>query len=239
MRRNRTIALSVILLSACAPAAKTPAGKPSATTAAAAAATPAASTSGPLTLAQTGIEPSWMDTQADPCTDFFAYACGGFVKTMEIPADRATWGVTEAITRSNEEFLKGVLEKAASAPGDDPVMKKVGDYYAACMDEDSIEKAGAAPIQPLLDDVAKVKDFPTLATAVSQLHANGVFVLFGAGSEQDFKDATKMIAGLDQSGLGLPDRDYYLKDEGNTKKIRDYYQGHVGRMLALTGMKPA
>ncbi|HEY6462202.1 MAG TPA: M13 family metallopeptidase, partial [Polyangiaceae bacterium] len=193
----------------------------------------------PMALAQTGIDASWMDPAADPCQDFFAYTCGGFVKNAVIPSDRATWGTTQAIDKENEDFLKATLEKDAANPGGDAVAKKIGDYYAACMDEGAVERAGAAPIQPLLAAAAKVKDARTLAEAVTALHAAGVFPLFDIEPMQDFKDATQMIAGLDQNGIGLPDRDYYLKDEGNTKEVRDFYAGHVGRMLALTGMRPA
>jgi predicted metalloendopeptidase len=192
----------------------------------------------PLTLAQTGIDPSWMDPAADPCQDFFAYACGGFVKNTVIPGDRATWGTTEAIQKKNEEFLRAVLEKASASPAD-PLEKKIGDYYAACIDEPAIDRAGAAPMKPLLDVVARVKDGRTLAEAIIALHADNVFPLFDIGAQQDFKDATLMIAGLDQDGLGLPDRDYYLKDDGNLKEVREFYVGHVARTLALAGMKPA
>jgi predicted metalloendopeptidase len=203
------------------------------------AATSASGADGALTLAQTGIEASWMDPAADPCTDYFAYACGGFVKTTQIPADRPSWGTTSAIEKGNEEFLKDVLEKAAAKGGEDPVTKRLGDYYAACMDEAGIEKVGTAPIQPLLAEIAKVKDFPSLAAALAKLHAGNVYPLFHLSSGQDFKDATHMIASIDQDGLGLPDRDYYLKDEGNTKEVRAFYTQHVGRMLKLLGWAPA
>jgi predicted metalloendopeptidase len=192
-----------------------------------------------ITLAQTGIEPAWMDTSADPCSDFFAYACGGFVKTTVIPSDRPTWGTTQQIQKENEEFLRDILEKAAQNGEGDPGKKKIGDFYAACIDEDSIEKAGLSPIQPLLDTIAKVNDGKSLAAAVIALHAVSIWPLFDVGSQQDFKDATKMIAGLDQDGLGLPDRDYYLKDDGNLKEVRDFYATHVGRMFALAGYNPA
>jgi predicted metalloendopeptidase len=191
-----------------------------------------------MPLSQTGIDPTWMDPTVDPCQDYFAYACGGFVKNTVIPGDRATWGTTESIQKSNEEFLRSVLDKAAASPAS-PIDKKIGDYYAACTDEAGIEKAGAAPMKPLLDVVGKVRDVRTLADAIIALHAADIFPLFDVGSQQDFKDATLMIAGLDQDGLGLPDRDYYLKDDGNMKEVRDFYVAHVGRMLGLAGMKPA
>ncbi len=204
---------------------------------------PTASTATPaapsLALAQTGIETTWMDPSADPCQDYFAYACGGFVKNTPIPADRATWDISATIQKTNEELLRGILDTAAASPGTDPVMKKIGDYYAACTDEAAIDKAGATPIAPLMADVAKVRDARTLAEAITALHKQSILALFDVGAQKDFKDATQMIAGLDQNGLGLPDRDYYLKDDGNLKEVREFYVGHVARMFALDGMKPA
>jgi predicted metalloendopeptidase len=192
-----------------------------------------------LALARTGIEVSWMDPTVDPCKDFFGYACGGFVWNTVIPPDRATWGATEIVQKTNEELLRDILEKAARAPGDDRVKKKIGDYYTACMDEDVIERTGRKPIEPLLDAVRRVQDDKSLAHTIIVLHAAGVFPLFDIAAQQDFKDATRMIAGLDQSGLGLPDRDYYLKDDGNLKEVREFYTGHVERMLALSGLGAA
>jgi predicted metalloendopeptidase len=192
-----------------------------------------------LALGRTGSEVSWMDPKVDPCKDFFAYACGGFVSNTVIPADRATWGATEIVQKSNEELLRDILEKAAKAPGDDRIKKKIGDYYAACMDEDVIERAGRKPIEPLLEAVRRIQDDKSLARTIVTLHAADVFPLFDIAAQQDFKDATRMIAGLDQSGLGLPDRDYYLKDDGSLKGVRDFYVGHVERMLALSGLAPA
>ena len=222
------------LLGACAAASPAPAPVPPP-----AAVPPTAPAPPPMPLAQTGIDVTWMDPSVDPCQDFFAYACGGFVKSTVIPDDRATWGTTESIQKRNEEFLRQVLDDAASHPGDDPVLRKIGDYYASCTDEADIERAGVTPIQPLLDRAAKVHDDKTLSAAITELHASGIFPLFSISPQQDYKDATQVIAGLDQDGLGLPDRDYYLKDDGNLKDVRDFYATHVGRMLELAGTKPA
>ncbi len=200
---------------------------------------PSATAAPPLGLDQTGIVAAWMDPSADPCADYFAYACGGFVKSAVIPPDRPTWSVATQMQKENEEFLRDVLEKAAKSPGDEPAMKKIGDYYAACMDEGAIDKAGALPIKPLLDDVAKVKDAKTLAEVVTRLHALSIHPLFDLSPQQDFKDATRVSAWVDQDGLGLPDRDYYLKSDGNLKDVREFYAGHVARMFALLGLSPA
>jgi putative endopeptidase len=202
--------------------------------------TPVAATPPPskATLHDVGLETAWLDTTVDPCTDFYSYACGGFDKTVQIPSDEATWGATEILEKRNEDLLRDILEKSAKDPGSDPVKKKIGDWYQACMDEDSIEKKGIQPIQPLLDIASSVKDFPSLAKAVTELHKRTIWPLFDVTAEQDLKDSTLEIAALDQDGLGLPDRDYYLKDDGNRKEIRDFYRGHVERVFGLAGWKP-
>ena len=191
----------------------------------------------PMTLAQTGIVPEWLDRGADPCTDFFAYACGGFLQTAEIPPDRSGWGAIQIVNKQSEEFLRGVLEQAASAKTPDPASAKLGAYYAACMDEPAIERAGTAPIQPLLDQISKVTDGKSAARAVIALHASGVFPLFEIGAQQDFADATKVIASIDQAGLGLPDRKYYLESTGSLATTRAAYAAHVRRMFQLLDPK--
>ena len=191
-----------------------------------------------ITLAQTGIEPSWMDPGVDPCKDYFAYACGGFVKNQQIPADRASWGTTEQIEKTNLELLRSVLEEAASLPGDDAGRKKLGDYYAACTDEDAVEKAGVTPLAPLLASIAKVKDVRSLTAAVLDLHADAIYPIFRTEAVQDLKDATHVVAMLDQDGLGLPDRDYYLSSDREMVDTVDFYRQHVERMLLLGGASP-
>ncbi|HYV50222.1 MAG TPA: M13 family metallopeptidase [Myxococcaceae bacterium] len=192
-----------------------------------------------MTLAQSGIVPEWMNRQADPCVDFFEYSCGGFTAKQEIPADRPAWGATTMVQQEAELFLKDMLEKAAQDPGNDPVKKKLGDYWAACMDEPAIEKAGTAPLKPYLDLIRQVKDLQSARRAVMALHADGIYPFFDSGQLQDYADATQVIAALDQAGLGLPDRKYYLEDAGNIKAVRAAYQEHVGRMFALLGKSPA
>jgi len=181
-------------------------------------------------LDSAGVVTRWLDRRADPCTDFYRYACGGFADGAEIPRDRRTWSATEVVVAANEELMRGVLEQAATRPGD-----PLGAYYTACMDEVAIEKAGLAPIQPLLDTVASVRDARTAMHAVVALHAAAVFPLFGIGPQQDAADATQMIAALDQGGLGLAERAYYLDDKGSLPRTRQRYLAHVERMFALLG----
>src|SRR5579859_185360 len=184
-----------------------------------------------LTLSQAGVMPDWMDRTADPCRDFYQFSCGGFEARTEIPADRASWGTTEMIEKRNEEMLRDLLQEAEAARQPTPLQAKLGAWYQACMDEPAIEAKGLSPIQPLLKTIAAVKDLPSLDAAVMELHSHQVWPLFDIAAQQDFAAATKMIAGLDQDGLGMPDRDYYLKDDGNRKELRDFYRGHVARML--------
>jgi predicted metalloendopeptidase len=183
-----------------------------------------------MSLSQSGIVPDWIDKAADPCQDFFAYACGGFTKTAQIPPDRSSWGAIQIVTKDNEEFLKKVLEDLSAKPGD-----RLGDFYAACMDEAGIEKAGVTPIQPFLDAIAK----QPIADAVITLQAEGYTPFFDLGPQQDFADATKVIAAIDQAGLGLPDKKYYTDSKGTIPRTRAAYQAHMERMFGLLGSKTA
>jgi putative endopeptidase len=189
---------------------------------------------GPMTLAESGIVPDWVDDTADPCTDFFAYACGQFVKTATIPPDRSSWGAPHLVNQQAEELLRKTLEAAAAKPSSDPVLQKIGDYYAACMDEASVDRAGLAPIQPLLDLVASVKDKQSAMAAIGPLHAQQIPVLFAPSDRQDFADATQVILSLDQAGLGLPDRSFYL--EKDRADVLAAYGTHVFRTFVLLGL---
>ncbi|MBA2543831.1 MAG: M13 family peptidase, partial [Deltaproteobacteria bacterium] len=239
------IALSSVLLVACG--SSTPAPKPlpppddTVATPMSADPIPASPTKPvqTMTLAAIGLDPDALDRKADPCEDFFQFACGGWIEKTEIPADKpiAMRSFVDIEDR-NTQFLRTALDKLAATPGADPMGKQLGNYYGACMDEAAIEKAGLAPIAPLRAAIDKVKDVKSLSATVATLHASSVSVLFGMFPTQDAKDATRVIVGIDQGGLGLPDRDYYLNSDDQTKAVRTGYEAYVVQMLTLLGRKP-
>jgi len=191
-------------------------------------------------LASIGLDPDALDRSADPCEDFYQFACGGWVAKTEIPADKPlAMRSFVSIQDRNLEYEKTVLEQARTKPGDDAVLKQLGAYYGSCMDEAAMDKIGLGAIKPLLAAVDKVKDPKSFSAAVATLHTYGLNALFTMGPTQDSADARSVIASIDQGGIGLPDRDYYLKDDDQTKKIRASYHDYLAQMLVDAGRAPA
>ncbi|HEV7670962.1 MAG TPA: M13 family metallopeptidase [Thermoanaerobaculia bacterium] len=177
-----------------------------------------------------------IDPKADPCQSFYQYACGGWLAKTTLPADESQFGRGfSQLADTNREVLHDVLEGLAKKPGTDPDNQKLGAFYASCMDEGVIEKAGAAPLAPLFAEIAKVSDVASALTIAGKLQREGVEALLSTFVEADFKDPDLSIAYLTQGGLGLPDRDYYLKDDADSKKLLADYQTHVAKMLGLAG----
>ena len=182
-----------------------------------------------------------MDKSADPCVDFYQYTCGGWMKNNPIPADQASWSVYGKLTVDNQRFLWGILDDLAKkTSGRNATQQKIGDYFSACMNEAAVEKLGAAPLRPSLDEIAALKTKKDLAALLGREHlANATQDLFfGFGSDQDFSDSSQVIAFATAGGLGLPDRDYYTKPEPKSEEIRQKYLDHVQKMLELLGDAP-
>jgi endothelin-converting enzyme/putative endopeptidase len=191
-------------------------------------------------VATMGVDEKAIDSKANPCEDFYAYACGTWMKETPIPDDQPDWMRSfDVIFERNETMLRQILEKDASQPAaGEPYAKELGDFYASCMDEKGVEALGAKPLAEHLAKLDAVKDPATLALALANLHKTGSRGLFNFYSGQDFKDATQVIGIAEQGGLGLPDRDYYLKADAKSKELRGKYETHVADMLVLLGDAP-
>ncbi len=183
-----------------------------------------------------GLDKRFIDTGADPCVDFFKYACGNFTKYYPIPNDRSGYGTGAMVAERNEYILHTMLEKAAAGGADrTPNEQKIGDYYASCLDVDAINKKGLAPLQPDLDRIAALKNKSELTSLLAHFQLINANAFLGFGEQQDFKDATKQIALVDQGGLGLPERDYYFRTGEAAEKTRKEYVQLITNMLKLMG----
>jgi predicted metalloendopeptidase len=181
------------------------------------------------------FDPKDMDLSVKPQVDFYQYADGGWIRNNPIPADHSSWGGFDELQSANEAILHRILEKSAAAKKPDFIVKLVGDFYFSGMDLATVDAVGVAPLKPDFDRIAAIQSSAEVAAEVARLHRLGIGVCFGFGSEQDPKHSEMMIGGLGQGGLGLPDRDYYLRADADSAKLRDKYVAHVVRMLELAG----
>jgi putative endopeptidase len=177
-----------------------------------------------------------LDRSVDPCVDFYKFSCGGWMKNNPIPSDQAAWDVYSKLANENQQFLWGILVADAKATNRTPVQQKVGDYFAACMNTSAIDALGDKPVLPELARIDALKTRPELLAALTRLHHEyaGSF-FFGSGTDQDAINSSVIIVRVGAGGLGLPDRDYYLKTDDKSVKIREQYIAYIQQLLVLTG----
>jgi putative endopeptidase len=188
-----------------------------------------------------GRYPEWLDPAVPPRLDFFRHANGGWIKANPIPADRSYWGVDTVLEQKNQAFIRDLLVSLSrnGAAAEGSVQRRLADFYASGMDEPGIEAAGIAPVQAEFDRIAAIADTDQLQAEFARLQMIGVAAPLQLGQMQDFKDSTQVIALVLQSGLGLPNRDYYLKSEPIFAAARAEYLAHVARMIELMGESAA
>ncbi len=177
-----------------------------------------------------GVDLSGRDLSVQPGDDFFDYASGNWYETAQIPADKAAYGMFNVLDDLSRERTRTILEEAAQRPGD-----KVGDFYTSYMDQAAVEAKGLTPVKPWLDRIAAAKTKGELVATMAYLQRQGVPGLVGVGVGADDKDPNSYVVGINQGGIGLPDRDYYLKDDPKLATVRTAYQAYMAQMLGLLG----
>ena len=186
----------------------------------------------------TGFNRANLDPTANACNDFYQYSNGGWLAKNPIPPQYTSWGMLSQLNEENRQLLRGLLESAANKPAAQrsPVEQKIGDFYASCMNESDINAAGLTPLQADLDRIAAIRTPQDLQQVIRRFSSFGLGVPFDFEPTQDAKNSAETIASVDQSGLGLPNRDYYFRTDERSQKIREQYVEHIGKMFALAGI---
>jgi putative endopeptidase len=183
-----------------------------------------------------GFDSSAIDHNISPCVNFYQYACGGWLAANPVPGDQSRWGRFDALQERNRTILQGILEAASgNKPTRTAIEQKIGDYYASCMDTKALDQKGLGPIQPDLDRINAMDNKAAITGVVTSLYRIGSNPFFRFSSEPDAKDSTEIIAGLDQGGIGLPDRDYYFRTDDKSVEIRKQYVAHLLKLFELLG----
>ena len=187
-----------------------------------------------------GFDTARMDKTVEACQDFFQYANGTWLKSTDIPASESRWGTFNILADNNNSLLRTILETAAktNAPkGSDAQL--IGDFYSACMNEAAINKAGTKPLKPFLDQISKIKTADDVKRQIAAMHNAGLPAVFSFGAGADLKDSNAVLAGAFQSGLSLPNRDYYTKDDPKSVEARAKFVEYATNMFKLLGDSPA
>ncbi len=179
-----------------------------------------------------------IDKTVDPCVDFYLYSCGNWMKNNPVPPDKSRWGRFDGLAEQNLYVLRDILVQAQAPGKHTPTQKKVGDFYAACMDEKTIEKKGTAPLAPELARIDSIKTKQDLVKQIAYMHQHAMPAVFAFYGQPDMHDSNETIAYIDQGGITLPDRDYYIKDDPKSTETRQKYLEHVAKMFELAGDKP-
>ena len=186
-----------------------------------------------------GFSINTIDKTIDPCVDFYQYSCGNWIKNSEIPPDQSQWVSFVELHERNLDIEHGILEKAAAGGASrNATDQKIGDLYGSCMDEKSVEAKGMAPVKPELDRIAAVNDKSALIEEIAHVHLIGPNPLFNFYSQSDLHNADQVIAYIDQGGLTLPDRDYYIKDDADKVEKRQILVDYATQMFTLAGQSP-
>ncbi|MCX7556584.1 M13 family metallopeptidase [Xanthomonadaceae bacterium JHOS43] len=178
-------------------------------------------------------DPRHFDTKTPACADFYQHANGGWLQANPVPTGFASWGTFEEVGLHGLLQQRSMLEAAAGS--EEPGLRLIGDLYASGMNEAAVEAAGSAPLKPLMDRIARIQKARDVAPGIADLHARGIPVLFDFGANDDLKNPARRIAYANQGGLGLSDRDYYLRDDADTRLLLTAYQGYIERLLTLSG----
>ncbi|MBV8708134.1 MAG: M13 family metallopeptidase [Acidobacteriaceae bacterium] len=185
-----------------------------------------------------GLDLSAIDKTADPCQDFYQYACGSWMKNNPIPADQSSWGTFDQLFERNQKELRAILEEAQQHQDRSPIDQKIGGFYGSCMDESTVEKRGADPLRSELERISHIGNVQDLLDETVRLHERQVGVFFSFDATPDPKNAKMTIAEVDQGGIGLPEKDFYFRTDAKSQEIRQKYVAHIGKMLSLIGVPP-